>query len=684
VVKSDASRPRRATVLLLIALAAAIAIVLLWPETPVSRGRRGGRPPAADPPAVEPQSRPRAGKTPEAAAAILGTVVDEQGVPVEGALVRALGPSGPTAPFEVALDARREASGSEAETDVAGRFSLGCEDERPLDLQVLANGYATAVAHDVAPGSSPTIVVRGGVRLDVHVTAASGAPAVGVDLELWISRGSLRAARATTDATGSAVLHGAARSDLVTVVALPPDGAPHFESVRTALESRQDVVMRLPESVWVTGHVVEAGGSSPIEGATLGVWIAQIHAVRTDAEGAFRLALPPGDSYICVTAPGRARMCFRAERTSDVVVALMPETTLRGRAVDASGGGVPDVAVTVADETQSIEAGGPSVASGRTDADGRFRLSGLRGGSVHTLSVGARGYAPLRIQLPIPLAEERRDIDVGEVTLIATSTRLEVTVRDEVGAPAGGARIELRSLSAASTAGVAAWSWTAETDAAGEAEFRDLPVGTFELSAAPGTGVQTRRRVTVASGTNRVTVSVETARRLVVRIVDEIETPVRNAMVIVERADDGLVAFSGLTDAAGQIGILAGRRAYVVTAHATVASDPAFSGAVSAAAGADVDVVTLRCSRAAWLRGRLVAADGTPLVGREVVVRCEKDEDVSRVVTRHGGKFALPVAPDGTFTIEYWPGGTPGSQLGPAAVLTGAKPSDTEYEVRLP
>lgn len=103
---------------------------------------------------------------------------------------------------------------------------------------------------------------------------------------------------------------------------------------------------------------------------------------------------------------------------------------------------------------------GPSTASA---TDGTFRLP-LRRGELVGLRVRAAGLAP--VEIPDVQAGERLRVE------LSPATRLDVSVKDERGAPVGGAEVTVFTLARVPDC---RFRLTETTDAAGRCTFRELP-----------------------------------------------------------------------------------------------------------------------------------------------------------------------------------------------------------------
>jgi hypothetical protein len=140
------------------------------------------------------------------------------------------------------------------------------------------------------------------------------------------------------------------------------------------------------------------------------------------------------------------------------------------------------------DATRTPPPGGwPVVAAARTDAGGRFVLTGARPAPGYRLAVSAAGYAST-VTAPFDVVGPARTT-VGPV-LLASGWRLEVKARAPGGAPLAGIAIHAVPADHPVEPGDPGWAALARrgvTDAGGEAVLVDLPEGDVRvLATSPG------------------------------------------------------------------------------------------------------------------------------------------------------------------------------------------------------
>ncbi len=160
--------------------------------------------------------------------------------------------------------------------------------------------------------------------------------------------------------------------------------------------------------------------------------------------------------------------------------AAAPTQTLSGTVRDYAGKPVAGATVYA---MAPLRNGDAPLQSATTDANGQFRLSGLKGRPEFTVDAGARGMVHL---------DHYRDLNSPLEVRVAPAARTRLRFVDDNGKPIGGLKVSLRR------AGPSPNLWAnvpksileamrGTTDARGEVDFRALPanfVAQFQLDAA--------------------------------------------------------------------------------------------------------------------------------------------------------------------------------------------------------
>jgi uncharacterized GH25 family protein len=256
-------------------------------------------------------------------------------------------------------------------------------------------------------------------------------------------------------------------------------------------------VATLPAAPPLAGRVVSARDGHPLAGAL--AWLSGDTgaAVRTGADGSFRLTAPP-ESTVSVEAAAPGFFAAFAEAGGSrrsPSLALKPRLAAQlGVVVDEAGHGLPGAALTatpvpgtrmsISTFDLSIYRSGGLVHSG---AGGRFRLASLLAGVPYSLRIELPGFAPSRADLPLredgqAAPELRVVLRVGQE---AFGMVLDADHRAVAGAraslrPASGSDPMARLLEA--SRGSAANLFDGTSDAKGRFAVAHLPAGTWELT----------------------------------------------------------------------------------------------------------------------------------------------------------------------------------------------------------
>ena len=406
-------------------------------------------------------------------ATITGTVRDEAGKPVAGAVVRALG--------ELAARVVPAA----LRTNAAGRFHFAGLEAGSYTVVARGGPRAPALAR---------VSVEAQGEADIELTLAEGGFVTGrlVDGDEKPRKGRVR-----VSALDGAELHLAiydlmqaeAAADGHFALGPVPVGSLEIEAfaagfatrkVETIVDARSRTTdlgdVALETGLRVRG-VVRSRDGAPIAGATVmgrspASAAARPPVVVTEDDGVFVFAgLQPGNLQLQAHAPGYAAVRQDvAAGNEDVQLVLETGGTIVGSVVDPKGQPVEGAMLTA----QSEPAEGEQQAYGGAAADeggGRFTMRDLRAGR-YVLQARARGHADGTASASVVAG---RTTDVGAVRLRSGAV-VRGTVVDAAGEPIPAATLAVE-------AAVTLRDSVAQSDGAGRFEVTGLPPGRWTLSA---------------------------------------------------------------------------------------------------------------------------------------------------------------------------------------------------------
>jgi protocatechuate 3,4-dioxygenase beta subunit len=604
------------------AFAWAVALVGVLPATHAleTQGAPRANPPTAtrtpDATATRTPSAPaKARPTPAAPAVLEGVVRGPDRKPLEKALV--------IAKSQRLFDPW--ASPLVARTDAQGRFRLVAPKREPYTVRAEADGLAARTVKDATPGTPLAIDLARGGRIEGTVRDGdTGQPAAGARVEVRDENfrdipGEASAGRviARTDANGRFVLE-----------ALPPGvhtvtarGAGAFGSkANVRVGARVDLTL-FPAAT-VRGTVLDPDGQ-PAAGATVqAVGSRHPMAETTDGQGRFVLeGLAAGTYTLVATAPRRApgvaaNVALDRRSEAQVELRLGAGARVTGRLVDGRERPLAGrVAIGMLDGEQA-----PFVLASQLSAepgvDGRFSIDMVPAGE-HTLSTFAPGQGMKLVELTVRATD--RVVDVGDV-LLEPGLVIRGRVRNSTGQP-----IEDASLHAYSSRGV---GMPARSEADGSFVLAVLEQAPHRVTVeAPG---YARATQPAEPGADPVEIVLERGAVLSGLVVDDRSRPLDTFRVLArpveERGWNRVPRSEEVTSEEGRFRLdrlASGAFAVTVTApeHA-----PTTVPAVRVAAGAEVDLGTIKLAAGGVVRGSVVDESGAFVAGASVTVRAQNRE----------------------------------------------------------
>lgn len=376
-----------------------------------------------------------------------------------------------------------------AVTDARGVAVLPRDGKEHLLVLAGATGQPFAEQKEVR-GSSVSFRFPAGTAREIRVLDASGKKAVpGV----WVQVGDGRWTAGRTSEDGRfAVPLAPKRKERLFLLA--EDGR-RLESYAEPPKKGEEgpKVLLLANLETLSGRVVSLADGRPVAGAL--VWnIEPAEAQRTGADGVYKLAVVPGrDAWLQAAASGfltaDAQVGVQPGLRRGPTLGLEPALAATGVVVDEQGRPVPGVQIEAAPLPNRMRSAAMfrSGSAARSSATGRFRLPGLVAGVGYDLKLSKTGFAPGSSEIP-PLQPGR---GASDLRIVLRKGRIGFgRVVDRSEQPVAGARVELRQ---APSGDMRAWMrrmrsganprYQSTADATGRFEVRDLPAGTFELTA---------------------------------------------------------------------------------------------------------------------------------------------------------------------------------------------------------
>ncbi|QDF01729.1 carboxypeptidase-like regulatory domain-containing protein [Myxococcus xanthus] len=414
-----------------------------------------------------------------AAGRVEGTVTNTQGVPIHGMTLSL-------------VDTRETVASQETETDAEGRFSL--TEVGPGTYTLIPGSDLGDTDHQVMR----TVTVQGTETVEVSLRLETGAPVSGIVVDehgrpvanALVDGNNFPSPRdgvfesTSSDAEGRFVLHhlaeGAcalrASKDRYVFEARGPTADGLSPPAVLARSGADDVRLILRSQGHIRGRVVRGDGS-PITRFTI-----DQRSFR-DPQGTFRLAAErAGAQRLTFEAPGltRAMREVQVSAGEDVdlgAVRLEAGRHVRGRVVDAeTSRAIEDavVAVHLPGEGGALEEVAP-IAAEASDTDGTFAFTPLEARPLDLLVQTNRGHPQMR-----------QRIGTGDETLelrIYPGAQVDGTLKDRDGKPAE-AIVQLVANDGDYSAAV--------DEALGTFQARNVPAGTYTLSASMGQNAEGR------------------------------------------------------------------------------------------------------------------------------------------------------------------------------------------------
>jgi hypothetical protein len=527
-----------------------------------------------------------------------------------------------------------------------GTFSLRLAPGTEVALRVRASGYATLELSARQPGERVRVEMDAGARLTIVTRDERGNPVPGTALRLF--RGQAPDLRGVTDEQGRCILGTVPSPAVYTVDVVPTRLGYHsWETLHLTRAGEHEHEVILVEGNTITGVVTDAETGAAIPGARIGMDWVMTPFVASGADGRYEL---PGwmgkginDLHCVADGYGRAQWVVLGD-VHDFVLSRGDSVT--GRLLGADGRPVVGAPVTTVGSVRNDDTRGLCVRAGRSDAGGRFLISGLRRDTPHTLIVTAEGHGRYLLDFD-PRPEKPGTIDLGDLTLPGPrSIAGRVLTHAREGAPRvdvdlfgcnpdrtrlrDGAKVDFDFRGAEESR---------RTDDLGRFRFGDLSPGAYVLTVRQGGD---KRPLALRAGEDLLDVELvlPDGRELTVTCVDEDGAPV--PMVF--------VGGNQTTDAMGRATVFVTGQVMRIDAYPEASGRDLLPTYIEIEDGTNEYRLVLR--KATTIQGFVRGEDGKP-VGDVIVAAKAGGKSVASELVGADGAFTLRVPMDETFDVQF-------------------------------
>ncbi|MCF6137924.1 carboxypeptidase regulatory-like domain-containing protein [Pseudalkalibacillus berkeleyi] len=562
--------------------------------------------------------------------AISGTVTDTGSNPISGALVEIFSNN--------ILIASTSTGGNGSYTInnlTPGAYTVSVSKENfgteTVGASVLANEITTA---------NVTLTPNPGI-LTGTVSTSSGDPIQGAVITIKDLRTGANIIQVVTNNQGNYTALGLAPGDY-SVLAQAED----FQSQRKGaiIQSGQTTITDftlVANPASVTGTIINADTGLPITDTMIEVKIVDsfgnvVTSTFTDLNGQYEVNnLEPGTYGILASAPDFQTNSATAKllpgEVTEVNVTLTPEPgAIIGTITDTSGNALPNVSITIVDDTGFI------VGTVLTDTNGNYEFNGLAPGNYTVTSI-AEGFQS-RSTGAIVQSNETTVVDQSLVSNPGTiSGSITPVVNDTL-------------VTLSTSDGIPIASTLADTN--GDFQFNNLQPGQYILTAsAPNYQTSTVGASVVSDETTSVTLEMEPNPAEVSGVVtDPSGIPVTNATIqIIDM--NGTILNTGGTDQNGQYvlsNLPPGSFSIVVNAQDFSTA----TGGVTLEPGetvTDANFVLLPDPGA--IVGTIIDTDGDPISGATIIIRNADNLQIRSTTTNEFGEYLVEGIAPASYTV---------------------------------
>ena len=587
---------------------------------------------------------------------LFGTVVNEAGAPVAGAVLEVLQDPMRSSSLRRFLSeaAQQVAETSRSASDGTFRFRLPRGAVR--DLCVRAPGFAETLVPSCLAGERLRVVMHPGGTFVLVAKDTKDAPVEGAFVRLgrWVDGAEPVFERTgTTGRDGRCVFESLVPGRVSCLVTHPqyaqPDGGSFSAVPRSGVRTLEVV---LPDGPTAYGTVRDATNGAGIAGARVSPSWEPHRAFLTDEEGRFAYPglRPAGTEVLRVDAEGYGSSSATVSVGTAAEVLLTAEDVVEGRVMDAKGAPVAGALVILVC-LPARGAGKERVNDFPRDAvtapDGCFRVRGLRHDLSHFLLVRAEGHGRLLREVGPPWGAPGT-ISLGDLPLPGAAS-LEGTLSNAKGKPVPATRLRLEGPLGQTPEGMeSTLGADLRTDDLGRFRFHDLAPGRYRVTTATPQDryapapVSVEATLSEGEDARGIDLRLDSEGFLTARVVDPSGVVVPGVPVYAAPPDqkwsvsrwtdaDGRATFAGLPP--GKVFLQAGNFQN---------SGMPYSGSERCEPqDPDGSEVTLTLRIESVVKGKVVDAAGAPLEGVEVRATTRTGSGLYIAVSDASGEFVL-------------------------------------------
>jgi len=368
--------------------------------------------------------------------AFFGIVSEEGGGPVDGAIVE-------LTPSQKSFDSPQVEVAQK--TDAEGKFLAAGLKEESYTVRVSAPGLVSAVYYNIRKGKELNVGLRRGATVSGRVLAEKGEVPLGGALVEGFAREWKEAVRAGPDGTYQVL----APREAIALVATA-DGYEQFRVDNVLPMEGPTVDFKLKEGVTVSGRVIGGDTKQPLAGARVATGIPFFNRKEhgeTNREGRFQIrGLSRGGTMLMIHAQGYTEKIEQVVLDSDkkdLSIELDPSSSVEGRVTESGGKPVARAGIFCSEKNAIAFLTVDSTPKAHTDAEGKFRLTGINAKKEYIVNAEAEGFVRGQSKpLFVEPGKEYKNIDI----VLTNGGVLAGRVQDAEGKPIAGADLKIQVM----------------------------------------------------------------------------------------------------------------------------------------------------------------------------------------------------------------------------------------------